>query len=188
MWLRRKLRGLNVNSIAGAGARDYFILFQLNEGLALDVNQLERRYHSLMQKFHPDLYAGKPQIEQRLAAQLCADINSGYQLLRNEVTRAEYLLRRAGVDLEEAERTGVSSDFLMMQISLREQLETLKMGDTAAYERLSDEVEAKYSFSRDAFEEAVKTAFWKSAAGYWQEMCYLEKLRKAVRTAHYRGH
>ena len=39
-------------------------------------------------------------------AQFCADINSGFRVLVNEVTRAEYLLKRAGVDLQAAERQG----------------------------------------------------------------------------------
>ena len=66
--------------------------------------------------------ASQPQSSGWLA-QFCADVNSGYRTLLNEVTRAEYLLKSAGVDLQAAEREGVGADFLMMQIMLRERLE-----------------------------------------------------------------
>ena len=107
MRLRRKLHRLIVNATPGAPARDYFALFQIQPELTLDEATLEQSYHALLAQFHPDLYAGQSQMEQRMAAQLCADFNSAYQTLSHEVTRAEYLLSRAGVDLEAAERQGV---------------------------------------------------------------------------------
>ena len=89
-----------MNATAGATARDYFALFQLEPGFSLNEAALETAYHSLLSQFHPDRYAGQSAVEQRMAAQFCADINSGFRVLVNEVTRAEYLLKRAGVDLQ----------------------------------------------------------------------------------------
>ena len=176
MRLRRELHGLSVNATAGATARDYFSLFQLEPNFALDETALERVYHTLLTQFHPDRYAGKPQVEQRLAAQFCADINSGYRILSDEVSRGEYLLKQAGVDLVAAERAGVESTFLMTQISLRERLEELAQSDAAGRESLTEEIQAHYAVSRDQFANGLATAAYPEAARRWQEMCYLSKL------------
>ena len=176
MRLRRELHGLSVNASAGATARDYFSLFQLEPAFALDETALERAYHALLAQFHPDRYAGKPGVEQRVAAQLCADINSGYRILSDEVCRAEYLLQQAGVDLVAAERAGVESTFLMTQISLREQLEELDQSDSAGHQSLTEEIEGHYALSRNQFAHTFAANACLDAARHWQEMCYLSKL------------
>ena len=154
MRLRRELHGLSVNATAGATARDYFSLFKLEPDFALDETALEQAYHTLLTQFHPDRYAGKPQVEQRVAAQFCADINSGYRILSDEVSRAEYLLQQAGVDLVAAERAGVESTFLMTQIGLREQLEEL----AAAKASLQSTVSAREA---DRLAEHDKAERWR---------------------------
>ena len=176
MRLRRKLHGLSVNATAGATARDYFSLFQLEPDFVLDETALERAYHALLTQFHPDRYAGKPQVEQRVAAQFCADINSGYRILSDEVSRAEYLLQQAGVDLVAAERAGVESTFLMTQISLREQLEELGPSDGAGRLGLTADIQCHYTASRDQFAKTLAADAYLDAARHWQEMCYLSKL------------
>ena len=157
-------------------ARDYFSLFQLEPDFALDETALERTYHALLGQFHPDRYAGKPQVEQRVAAQFCADINSGYRILSDEVSRAEYLLQQAGVDLVATERTGVESTFLMTQIGFREQLGELEPTDAAGCQSLAEEIEGHYALSRDQFAHTFAAEAYLDAARHWQEMCYLSKL------------
>ena len=179
MWLRRELHGLTVNATAGATSRDYFSLFHIEPNFKIDEIALEQVYHSLLSQFHPDRYAGKPQVEQRVAAQFCADINAGYRTLQGEVTRAQYLLQHSGVDLQAAEREGVGADFLMTQILLRERLESIAESDLADHQALVCEIDEHYGASRDCFAEAAQKAAWQEAARYWQEMCYLEKLADA---------
>ena len=181
MRLRRKLHRLIVNATPGAPARDYFALFQIQPELTLDEATLEQSYHALLAQFHPDLYAGQSQMEQRMAAQLCADINSAYQTLSHEVTRAEYLLSRAGVDLEAAERQGVGGEFLMKQIMLRERLEETPSDEAAAREALHAEITTLYQSSRDGCAQSIAASDWSSAARCWQEMCFLSKLQEAAR-------
>jgi molecular chaperone HscB len=161
-------------------ARDYFSLFNIEPSFTIDEIALEQVYHSLLSQFHPDRYAGKPQVEQRVAAQLCADINAGYRTLLGDVSRAQYLLQHSGVDLQAAEREGVGTEFLMTQIVLRERLETIAELDQTEYQTLVGEIDEHYGASRDRFAEAAQQAAWQEAARYWQEMCYLEKLVDAT--------
>ena len=180
MRLRRELHGLTVNATAGAMARDYFSLFNIEPSFTIDEIALEQVYHSLLSQFHPDRYAGKPQMEQRVADQLCADINAGYRTLQGEVSRAQYLLQHNDVDLQAAEREGVGAEFLMAQILLRERLETIAELDQVAHQALVDEIDQHYAASRDRFAAAALQAAWREAARFWQEMCYLEKLVDAT--------
>ena len=185
MRLWREFHGLNVNATAGATARDYFSLFQLEPDFSVDEAALERAYHSLLSQFHPDRYAGKAQFEQRVAAQFCADINSGYRVLSDAVLRAEYLLTRAGVDLVKAEREGVGAAFLMTQIVLRERLEEIPPSDGQAREALTEEIRGYYQTSCGEFAAAVGDAAWSEAARHWQEMCFLSKLLDDARPRGY---
>jgi molecular chaperone HscB len=185
MRLWREFYGLNVNATAGATARDYFSLFQLEPGFSIDEAALERAYHSLLSQFHPDCYAGKAQFEQRVAAQFCADINSGYRVLSDEVLRAEYLLTRAGVNLAKAEREGVGAAFLMTQIMLRERLEEMSPSDGQAREVLTEEIRGYYQASCGEFAAAAGKVAWSEAARHWQEMCFLSKLLDDARPRSY---
>jgi molecular chaperone HscB len=119
-------------------------------------------------------------VEQRVAAQLCADINAGYRTLQGEVSRAQYLLQHSGVDLQAAEREGVGADFLMTQILLRERLETIAELDQVGRQTLVSEIDEHYGASRDRFAEAAQQTAWQKASRHWQEMCYLEKLVDAT--------
>jgi molecular chaperone HscB len=161
-------------------ARDYFSLFNIEPSFTIDETALEQVYHSLLSQFHPDRYAGKPQVEQRVAAQLCADINAGYRTLQGEVSRAQYLLQHSGVDLQAAEREGVGADFLMTQILLRERLEKIAELDQVGRQTLVSEIDEHYGASRDRFAEAAQQTAWQKASRHWQEMCYLEKLIDAT--------
>ena len=164
-----------------APARDYFALFQLKPVFRIDRAALTRAYHALLDQFHPDRFAGKPQVEQRLAAQFCADVNTGFRVLSDDVSRAEYLLSRAPINLKEAEREGVGSDFLMTQIALRERLESIQPAEVEAREALEQEINRHYATAVEQFEAATSDEHWQNAARHWQEMCYLSKLLEAAR-------
>ena len=107
-------------------SRDYFELFQIPVAFDVDVDDLARRFKLLQKQFHPDRFAGKSAAEQRVAAQMSAELNAGYQTLKHEVKRAGYMLQRYGVDLSQLEREPVDGEFLLQQIELREQAEALR--------------------------------------------------------------
>ena len=165
-----------------APARDYFALFQLEPVFKIDDAALKRAYYALLDQFHPDRFAGKPQVEQRLAAQFCADVNSGFRTLSDEVYRAEYLLSRQQVDLQAAEREGVGSEFLMTQISLRERLASSESDQAEEREQLLQEINDHYTASLEQFDVAASEGHWRDAARCWQEMCYLSKLLEVAQT------
>ena len=69
----------------------------------------------------------------------------------------------------------------MMQISLRERLEDMPLGDTMERGALAEEITGHYHASRDRCASTIAESDWSEAARAWQEMCFLSKLLDAAR-------
>lgn len=102
---------------------NYFELFDLPPAFELDAEELLPRYRELQRRFHPDRYAAEPADVQRAAVAKAADINAGFQALKDPVLRARHLLALAGHALQSEAATVSDTDFLMAQMELREQLD-----------------------------------------------------------------
>ncbi|MBI3911215.1 MAG: Fe-S protein assembly co-chaperone HscB [Armatimonadetes bacterium] len=83
---------------------DYFTALGLPRRMAIDRADLERRWHALSRRFHPDFYrTGEPR-ERIVALENTALLNRAYRALRDPIARAEYLVR-----LEEGAGTEIPS-------------------------------------------------------------------------------
>ena len=158
-------------------ARGYFELFQLEPCFDLDVEVLGQRFRTLQREFHPDRYAGRPASEQRVAAQLSADINEAFDALRDPVRRAGYLLERQGLDLAKLERTPVAGDFLIQQMQLRERLEDANPERRDAFGELQREIGLLLDTEFSRFRRAMADNQHTEAGIAWVHLLYLEKLR-----------
>jgi molecular chaperone HscB len=105
--------------------QNFFELFNLPVGFELDQAQLGKRYRQLQGELHPDRYASAAALEQRLAIQYSAMVNEAYATLRKPLGRAMYLLQLAGLSEEDIRRQQVDGGFLIMQMDLREKLESI---------------------------------------------------------------
>ena len=105
--------------------KDYFQLFDLPAGFALDGAHLGECYRKLQGQLHPDRYASQSPQEQRLAVQYSALVNEAYATLKSPLSRALYLLELAGMSNEEVAAQHVDGGFLIMQMELREKLESV---------------------------------------------------------------
>lgn len=162
--------------------RDYFDLFQLPADFDLDPEDLSRRFKLLQKQFHPDRFAGKPPAEQRVAAQLSAELNAGFQTLRDEVKRAGFMLERQGVDLKGLEREPVEADFLLQQIELREAASAVPSAEQGkenikAVSALHDSAKGLYDEWLTAFRQAITEDQIEVAGRAWVKLLYISKLR-----------
>jgi len=121
---------------------DYFTFFGLPRRLNLDVAELEREFHRLSRKLHPDHYvsAGGPEAEWSL--EKSSQLNDAYRTLRDPISRTQYLLKLEGVQFEEQSKAAtdkaresglekqqvVPPDLLEEVFELNMQLEELRMG------------------------------------------------------------
>ena len=105
---------------------NYFELFHLAPSFALDTDQLAVQYRQLQQQYHPDRYAAASEAERVQALQQASDVNAAYQTLKDPLSRAEYLLMLQGLDIRGEQQTLQDPEFLMQQLSWREELEALR--------------------------------------------------------------
>jgi molecular chaperone HscB len=100
---------------------DFFSLFGLPVSFEVDVSALTGRYRELQRAVHPDKHANASDAERRISMQMAARVNEGYQLLRDPLSRARYLLKLRGVQFNDSD-TAFDNEFLMEQMELRERL------------------------------------------------------------------
>ena len=129
---------------AAAPARpdDPFALLGLTPSYDVDLAALERAFFERSKAAHPDRVAAAPAAERVAALSRSRALNDAYQLIKKPVSRAEYLLERAGVTIGANER--LDPAFLMEILELREELAGARVaGDVARVEQLQRAMQAR---------------------------------------------
>src|SRR4029453_13856831 len=107
---------------------NYFGVFGLPRVLSLDLKALERTFHELSRKYHPDYFTTAPAEERQKALQMTAMLNDASRHLRQPVRRVEYLLEVEGF---KPDGSKVPKSFLMEVFEINEQLEEVKAGNAS---------------------------------------------------------
>ena len=133
---------------------DAFGLLGLAPKFDVDPAQLERAFFERSKELHPDRYATAPAAERVVALTRSRALNDAYQLLKREVSRAEYLLAREGITIGDNER--IDPALVMELLEEREVLaEARQKGELREVERLQKSMRKR---RRDALDQ-VKTLF-----------------------------
>jgi molecular chaperone HscB len=107
----------------------------------LDLAAVEKRYRELARVLHPDRHLGGAPAERRMALGKAVEVNEAWRLLRDPIRRAEALLRRRGVTVEEGKEPKAEPAFLMEMMEQREALSEAKAsGDPEAVKRLGNAI------------------------------------------------
>jgi len=135
---------------------DYFGVFGIERGYAVDVDDLERRYKDATKILHPDRFARADPRARRASLERSVQLNQAWRILRDPVRRAEYLLSLDGVTVGELSAVAgstpsgghvtvpVSQPLLMEILELREALaESRAVGDAARIRTLVANVRAR---------------------------------------------
>jgi len=102
---------------------NFFELFGLPVAFEIDIGKLSLTYKTLAQVTHPDKFANAGNAEKLMMVQKSAQVNDGYQVLKNPISRAEHILELRGIELRHEQQTIQDPEFLMQQMEWREQLE-----------------------------------------------------------------
>lgn len=164
------------------GTPCHFALFDLQPAFRIDQQLLSARYRELAKVVHPDRFADASEQDQRLALEHSARLNEAYQVLRSAPLRARYLLALRGHELA-LEVTVQDPEFLLQQMSLREELEDLQCNaDIAGVTTFKARLKAAQQNLEDAF-----AASWDNPAQaadaerQVRRMQFLDKLSQEVR-------
>jgi molecular chaperone HscB len=164
------------SKIQPATAGDFFQVFSLPRAFRIDLEPLEREFHRLSRKLHPDRFARASEVEREWSLADTALLNDAYRTLKDPLTRTEYLLKLEGAEIGEqhagknrSEGVGdpsrVPPDLLEEVFELNMQLEEMraakKMGETDP-QLQADLEHAKKKF--DGLLDEVDT----SLHGQWQ--------------------
>lgn len=113
---------------------DYFDLLSVPRRYAIDQATLAAAFRAIARSVHPDRFGGEREEVRRLATRLSAEVNQAFNVLKDPVKRADYMLALAGGP-GAAELRDVPEDLLAEVMMLREQVDEVKAaGDTAALE------------------------------------------------------
>jgi len=110
---------------------DFFALFGLEPGFALESGRLDQAYREIQSQVHPDRFAHLPETEQRLSMQWSTRVNEAYRTLKHPLSRAQYLLQLKGVDTLQDNNRAMSPAFLMEQMEWREAAAEAKEAEDA---------------------------------------------------------
>ena len=120
---------------------NFFELFDLPQRFAINEAALKKRFLALQKTWHPDNFAAKSEKEKAEALLKSADINEGFETLKNPATRAAHLLALKGAPIN-AENRAMPQEFLAEQFALHEALDDAKTThNTAQLETLLESVE-----------------------------------------------
>ena len=100
--------------------QNYFEIFSVPVSTAPDINQLKEKNRELQQQVHPDRFANSSDAEKREAMQKTSLINEAFNVLKNPVSRLQYMLTLKNIDMNGETDTAMDGLFLMEQMALRE--------------------------------------------------------------------
>lgn len=124
----------NCSKIQPPATGDYFSAFGIQPRLNLDLEALEREFHRLSRKLHPDRFARASESEKEWSLADTALLNDAYRTLKNPLRRTEYVLKLHGAEIGE-EHSGkdrrdpsrAPADLLEEVFELNMQLEEMRM-------------------------------------------------------------
>src|SRR5207247_11252914 len=102
---------------------DYFEVFGLPRQLGIDTLALEKTFHELSRKYHPDYFTTASPSEKTQAVRMTALLNDAYRTLRHPVRRVEHLIRLYGFN---PDCSKVPQAFLLEVFEVHERLEQVK--------------------------------------------------------------
>jgi molecular chaperone HscB len=105
---------------------DYFAFFGLPRKLHLDTGDLEKRFHQLSWKLHPDNFVRASEAEREMSLQRSSELNDAYRALGTLLGRVEYLLAYAGMRKEGAHKQQAPPELLEEVFELNESLDELR--------------------------------------------------------------
>ena len=151
---------------------DFFTVFGLAPRLNIELPSLEKEFHRLSRRLHPDRFARAEQNEKEWSLADTALLNDAYRTLKDPITRTEYLLKLHGAEIGEEHagkdrRSGemgasrVPADLLEEVFDLNMQLEEMHAAHRAGdvdhdLEKSLTQAKGKFEGLRDAVDQDLR--------------------------------
>lgn len=158
---------------------NHFELFGLPVAYTVAAEALSARYRELQQAVHPDRFASASDQERRLSMQRATQINEAYQVLKDPLRRARYLLHLNGIEWDDEQNTFSDPAFLMEQMERREALGEVRERDDplAGVGGILQQVQADIRALTAEVEQAFAADDLEAVQGRVGRLQFLYKLR-----------
>ncbi len=154
-------------------ATDYFSFFGLPPKLQIDLAELEKRFHQLSWKLHPDNFVRASEYERNLSLDRASELNDAYRTLRDPIRRVEYLLAQNGMRKEGETKQQAPPELLEEVFELNESLDELRMArqagglgqEMAALRQRLEAAQKNFEEKLDAVDQELEGVFrqWDAA-------------------------
>lgn len=135
---------------------DYFAFLGLPQKLRIDQKDLEKRFHQLSWKLHPDNFVRASENERELSLARSSELNDAYRSLGELLGRVEYLLAHAGMRKEGQHKQQAPPELLEEVFELNESLDELREARASGGDAASTvEIRAKLSSAEKMFAEKL---------------------------------
>ncbi len=159
--------------------QNYFELFSLEADFSIDLAQLEHSYQQQVAIYHPDKFASKSDKEKTQALQNTALLNTAFETLKTPLTRASYLLELEGINAFDEKDTQMDMDFLMGQIALREELESIQSSqDELALDDFIEIVSDKVSNNTAQIQQLFTNGEFSQIKNHVRELKFYTQLKR----------
>ncbi|CAK9160852.1 unnamed protein product [Ilex paraguariensis] len=164
---------------------DYFQIFGLTTVLnanrekkyEIEDENLEGKYKDWQKKLHPDLVHSKSKQEREYAAEQSARVIDAYRTLTNPLSRAIYILKLEGVDVDEEERIS-DPDLLAEIMEIREAVEEAQ--ETQALNQIQAQIQEKLTRWRKSFANAFQSRKYEEAQTSIRRMTYYIRANEEI--------
>ncbi|EPB92839.1 Fe-S protein assembly co-chaperone HscB [Mucor circinelloides 1006PhL] len=138
---------------------------------------MRRQFLMLQQKAHPDSYSQAPKRELDYAQLQSSVINKAYHTLKDPLSRAQYLLKEQGIQVNESDSLS-DPELLMEVMEFREELEEAQSeADIKPLKARNDE---KYAETVHKLQLAFEKNDYESAKDLAVELQYLNSIKTAI--------
>ena len=163
-------------------SRNYFELFDLNICFQLDQALLSSGYQQLQSQYHPDRFIDSNDQVKRVAMQATTFINEAYKTLKDDQSRARYMLELSGVAFDIEQDTTKDMNFLMAQMSLREKIDEVDSQDDPleTLDELSSQARQEKRQLIDAFEKSYAAQDWAQAKETVLKLQFFTRLQQQI--------
>lgn len=110
------------HAVQPPGHANHFVRLGVGQAYDIDVNELEQTYFELQRHLHPDRFANKTAKEKSLSQQQAVSLNEAFDVLKDSLLRADYLLQVSGEDGISHDHTVNDPVLLMEAMETRESL------------------------------------------------------------------
>jgi molecular chaperone HscB len=141
---------------------DHWAVLGLERRLGLDRADLERRFHGLNRRLHPDYFRLRSPEEQTISLEASAAVNAAYRTLRDPLSRVEYLLDLEGMSLGSAGQAKPPADLFEEIMELQEarmELATADPDEAPALRARLENAKAELEARRTGAEQELTATF-----------------------------